>query len=658
MKCSLLALLILASVFPKAVAAEDSVTLTSPNGDVVLHVETDGELKYSVSHKGAVLMEPSEIGMELLDGRKLGEKAALEKADTRKVDEKIDVPVPARRKEIRDHCSELTLRFKGDYSVIFRAYDDGVAYRFQTDFKEPITVKNELARFRLPADATVYYAAVVPRDKVDHFHTSFEESYTIKPLKEIPAEALIFSPTLVAPKNGPKVVVTESDLEDYPGMFLQAANGALQGVFAPYPAEEKKSDAEYAGLIVTKRADYIAKTNGKRTFPWRVMVIAEKDSELPNNDLVYKLAAPNRIGDTSWIKPGQSTEEWIIGIRLFNVPFKAGVNTASYKYYIDFAARFGLERIMMDAGWSDPLDLFKIKPELDMDEIARYAKEKGVGLSMWTLSYTLDRQLEPALKQFKKWGVTFIMTDFMDRDDQKMVQFYDRVARACAEAKLMVMFHGAYKSAGFERTYPNAITREGVLGSEFNLWTDKANPDHDLLIPFIRMVAGPMDYEPGLLKNASKSDFRTISGAVMSQGTRCHQLGMFLVYDSPLQMFSGNPSQGNTEPEFMEFLGSLPTVYDETKILDAKLGEYLVTARSKDSNWYIGGLTNWGGRELKVPLDFLNEGEYVLTLCQDGVNADQTARDYSISTKKVKKGDILTIPLASGGGFAVRLIKE
>jgi alpha-glucosidase len=387
-------------------------------------------------------------------------------------------------------------------------------------------------------------------------------------------------------------------------------------------------------------------------------MIARSDKELPVNDMVYRLSSPARLKDVSWIHPGKCTDEWIIDVNLFNVPFKSGVNTASYKYYIDFAKRFGLDRIMMDAGWSDTKNLFKINPNINMDTIAAYAKEKGVKLSMWTLSMTLDGQLDSALNQFNKWGVDFIMTDFIDRDDQKTVNFYQRIAEACASHKLMIMFHGAYPPKGFNRTYPNDITREGVLGSEYNAWSDKPTPEHNVTLPFTRMLAGPLDYEPGILDNATKAQFKPIWGKVMSQGTRCHQLAMFVVYNNPLQIFSGNPSQGYLEPNFMELLGSLPTTWDTTIVLEAKVGDYIITARKKEEDWFIGGMTDWTGRTFNLKLSFLSAQNYEATMCEDGINADRYAADYSIKTFSVKKDNSIPIQMAPGGGFLIRLKRE
>jgi alpha-glucosidase len=478
-------------------------------------------------------------------------------------------------------------------------------------------------------------------------------------LDSLTQKNLCFTPVLVAPVEGPKIIITESDLEDYPGMFVNGnGNNSLTGQFAPYPLEEKIAEGEFPQAIVTKRADCIAKTKGTRSFPWRVLLIAATDKELPANDMVYRLASPSRVKDPSWIKPGKGTDEWIIGVNLFNVPFKSGVNTATYKYYIDFAKRFGFDRIMMDAGWSDYKDLFKINPAINMEEIAAYAKEKNIKLSMWTLAMTLAKQLEPALEQFNKWGVDFIMTDFMDRDDQQMVNFFFRIAEACTQHQIMIMYHGAFKPAGFNRTYPNSVTREGVLGSEYNIWSEKATPEHNVLLPFIRMTSGPMDYEPGILDNATVKTFRPIGDKVMALGTRCHQAAMFIVYESPIQIFSGNPSQGLLEPAFMELLGSIPATWDTTVVLDGKVGDYIITARKKGIDWFVGAMTDWTPRELTIDLSFLEEGDYEATLCEDGVNADRYASDYKLTNRKLSKTDSYTLKMAPGGGFILRLQKK
>jgi alpha-glucosidase len=584
----------------------------------------------------------------------INEKWIVSRRKTQKKDESIIPAVAEKRKQIRDHYNQITIDFKNKLSFELRAYDDGFSYRFTSAIKDSLIVEKEIASYSLPEETRFYGAPVKKRDNADIFHTSFEEPYLIKPTDSISDELLFFSPVMIAYPNGFKAVITESDLESYPGMFLRFGKSRiLNGVQAGYPTETKLMPGEFPQEVVTKRADYIARTSGRRTFPWRVMMISTQDSQLPSNDMVYRLGAPSRIADTKWIKPGKGTDEWIIGINLFNVPFKAGLNTATYKYYLDFAKRFGFERIMMDAGWSENTDLLKINPNIDMDEIAAYARAQGISLSMWTLASTLDRQLKPALEQFKKWGVTFVMTDFMDRDDQKMVDFYHRTAKAFAEQQIMIMYHGAFKPAGFSRTWPNAITREGVLGSEYNIWSDKANPEHDLLLPFIRMTAGPMDYEPGILDNARKDTFRPISEKVMSMGTRMHQAAMFVVYESPIQLFSGNPSQGLLEPEFMEMIGSIPTVWDETVVLDGKVGEYIVIARKHGNKWYVGGMTNWTGRSVEVDLSFLGNEEYSTLIATDGINADRYPSDYRIEKGKRFNNGKTKIDMAKGGGFVI-----
>ena len=651
-------LLLLASLFGEAAPRPFQRTITSPNGRIALTVAVTDSTRYAVTYAGQPLVNWSTVAMTLTNGQSVAVGAAVRGSRVRSVRDSIVPPVVTKRRLITDHFTELTLEYKDNHALLFRVYDDGVAYRFRTSFPDSITIRHETARFALVNDPTVYFPAVQKRPDADRYHTSFEELYSIVPLSQMRDTVLAFSPVLIAgAANSPRIVITESDLDDYPGMFLAKEGQALKGVFAPVALAERMTDGEFPQLIVTRRADYIARTGGKRVFPWRVLVIGT-DRTLPETDLVYRLAAPSRLSDVSWVQPGTCTDEWITDINLFNVPFRAGINTATYKFYIDFAKRFGLDRILLDAGWSDYKDLFKINPNLNMAELAAYAKSQGIKLSMWTLCSTLDRQLEPALKQFNDWGVDFIMTDFMDRDDQKTVQFYTRMAEACARHRIMIMFHGAYKSAGFERTWPNAITREGVLGSEFNIWSHKVSPEHDLLLPFIRMVSGPMDYEPGLLENATKAQFKPIAGKVMSQGTRCHQLAMFVVYDSPMPIFSGNPSQAYLEPAFMEFLGTLPAAFDETRVLNAQLGDYIVTARRRGTDWYIGGMTDWTARDLTVSLDFLGPGTFEATLCADGPNADRNPVDYQLTAKSIGAGDPLTVHLAPGGGFVVRLRRK
>ncbi|MEN9702483.1 MAG: hypothetical protein RIR55_1825, partial [Bacteroidota bacterium] len=515
----------------KAANNKDSLIAISPNGQISVRITNSPTLKYSVFYKDQLIINDATIDL-IVDGKpNLAEAAINIKSIHRNtVNTTISVPVSERRKDIHDNYNELTIQFKAPYSIRFRVFNNGVAYQIETAFSDSIFIHNEIANFNFANPTKGWIPLIHKRDDSDIFHTSYEEQYPLSILDSLSENNLAYNPVLLAPDNSPKIAITESDLLDYPGMFLQGTNSkGLKGVFAPYPAEEKTTNELYPETLVTKRENYIAHVKGTRTYPWRILMIAPEDKDLPNNDLVYQLASPNKVDDVSWVQTGKATDEWIININLFNIPFKPGINTATYKYYIDFAKRFGFERIMMDAGWSDIKDLFKITPGINMDTLTAYAKEKGIKISMWTAAVTLNKQLDSALDQFNKWGIDFIMTDFIDRDDQKTVQFYERIAKACAQHKIMIMYHGAYAPKGFNRTYPNAITREGVMGSEYNIWSDKVTPAHDLTLPFTRMLAGSFDYEPGFLNNANKASFRNVEGAPISFGTRCHQLAMFVV---------------------------------------------------------------------------------------------------------------------------------
>ncbi len=639
--------------------ATDKPVLYSPDKTIRVEITlASPQLAYSVYMDGKKILQNCYINLELSKDLRLSTSRRYRILKPVSVNETILAQIPVSRKIIQNIYNEITISFDYHFRLIFRAYNDGIAYRIATSFKDSITVVNETAQFNFTGDAHAWAPVIQKREDVDVFHTSFEELYPYKSLDSLSPGDYMYSPVLVNTTNDIKVAITESDLDDYPGMFLQGkSSNTLQAAFAPYPLEERMVEGDYPEMVVSKRAGFIARTNGTRNFPWRVLIISREDKDLPANDLVYRLAAPTKIKDVSWIHPGKCTDEWIIDINLFNVPFKSGVNTASYKYYIDFAKRFGFDRIMMDAGWSNTKDLFDINPNLDMDTLSAYAKQQGIKLSMWTLSMTLDKQLDSALKQFQKWGVDFIMTDFIDRDDQPTVNFYKRITEACAKAHLMIMFHGAYAPKGFNRTYPNNITREGVLGSEYNAWSDKVTPRHNLTIPFTRMLAGPLDYEPGLLDNATTKQFKPIWGKVMSQTTRCQQLAMFVVYDSPMQIFSGNPSQGLQEPAFMELLGSIPASWDTTIIAGGKVGAYIITARKKNNDWFIGGMAD-SSRDVHINLSFLDKGNYAVTICKDGINADRNAMDYVIEEKTLSANDALDLHIANGGGFLVRLKKK
>jgi alpha-glucosidase len=565
--------------------------------------------------------------------------------------------VKEKRAVVPDVYNELVLGFDNGFELQMRAYDDGIAYRFATSLAGAIKVEGEKASFNPVHGATVIYPRVAERPGADRFHTSFEEPYSTSRVDSLPGDALAFSPVLVLSEGLPTMVITESDLADYPGMFLaRGESSGLKGVFAPYPLEEVVTGGEFKLKQVAKRAGYICKTEGPRTFPWRVVAIAPTDAGLLLNDLVYRLAPDPGFSSFDWIKPGKSTEEWITGLNLYGVDFEAGLNTRTYKYYIDFAERFGFEYVMLDAGWSDVNDLFRINPEMDMEEITGYARQKGIGLILWTQALTIEKQMDEAFRQFRQWGIKIVMTDFIDRDDQVAVKFMHRFAAECAKNEFMCMIHGAPKPAGFSRTYPHMLTREGVLGSEYNIWSSKATPEHDLILPFVRMVAGPMDYEPGILQHAGESQTAKLGfEKVIAQGTRMHQLAMFVIYESPLQLFSGNLSDALREPELMTLLGKVPTQWDETVVIDARFGGYIVEVRRSGSDWYLAAMNNWTPCDFRVPLSFLGTGSYLMESTSDGINAARNPHDYRMETLPVSPGDTLAIRLAPGGGFLARI---
>lgn len=636
-------------------SSQQLFVLYSPDSSLRLEVNTNEKLSYSLFAGSQLLQSSSSVDIKLSNGQQLSNRLAVVKKIYSQHNNIIVVPIPYRKPVIQNNYRQLELVFKQPFSVIFRLYDNGMAYRIGLRFRDSVSITNETALFELDKNVAVWFAHMDKRQNVDRFHTSFEAVYKKEKLAAIADTMLTYSPATISLPNGYLLAISDAGIYDYPGMLLQKKNNALEAVFAPYPKNEQLMEGDFPQYVVTERADYIARTKGTRLLPWRAILVAKNDIELPVNDLLYILGDESQISDPSWIKYGKGTDEWITGINLFNIPFKAGINTNTYKYYIDFAKRFGFDQVMLDAGWSDVKDLFKINPDINMEELVAYANKNNIRLMLWTLCSTLDKQLDSALKQFNKWGIASIMTDFMDRDDQPMVNFYHRIAKACADHKIAVMFHGAYPPKGFNRTWPNAITQEGVLGAEWNIWSELATPEHNVAIAYTRMLAGPLDYEPGLLLNAQKDQFRPIGKNPMSIGTRCHQLAMFVVYDSPLQIFSGNISQGWQEPAFMELLGSIPTVWDETRILQGKIGEYIVTARRKGSDWFVAGLNNSEERDIQLPLDFLAAGSYSITVCKDGVNADNYGSDYVLNETLVNKSVIYDLIMAPGGGFLVKL---
>ncbi len=654
MRCLFVAGLLL-SAFPSI--AGQTLRLQSPNGSVRVTVSVDDRITYSAAMNGRPLIADAPLSLTLKGMPTLGVRPRLRSAVRRPIDEIITPEIPEKFARIHHRGNELELSLAGGYRLLFRAYDNGVAYRWAVDLKRLIVVQSEEVAYPLTdPEARLYIPLISERGDVDHFHTSYEENYTVMPLRDLSPNQTGYLPLLVKFSGGPCMVITEADLDDYPGLYLRGDGaGGLVGVFPAFPLEEKVFGQEFKQKLVTRRADYLAETRGRRAFPWRVALLAERDADLLENTLVYCLAPPCKVNDVGWIRPGKCTDDWTIDTNLYGVPFRAGLNTETYKFYIDFAARFAVSYVMLDAGWSNNDDLFDINPAVDLPAVIAYAEEKGVGLFLWTLAMTVDRQLDRALPQFQAWGIKGIMVDFMDRDDQPMVQFYRRIAEATAEHKLMVLFHGAYKPTGLRREFPNIVTREAVLGHEYNKWSERVTPEHVATLPFIRMTAGPLDFEGGSMLNAQKNDFRAVFNKPMSQGTRIHELALYVIFESPMQYLAGNPSDYLREPEYTQFLADIPTMWHETVALDGAVGEFVLLARRRGAEWYLAAITDWQPRTLEAPLSFLPQGTWRAEIYADGINADRYASDYRVTVRQVSPQDTLTLDLAPAGGCVVKL---
>jgi alpha-glucosidase len=638
-------------------ANRQAVAFTSPSGIIAVTVTAGAELRWSVSVGGEPVLLPSRIALTLDGGRVLGAPATVRAVGARSVDQVLRPVVRVKRAEVRDHFSERRIDFAGDYALIVRAYNDGVAYRFVTKLPGDIEVRAEEASFRFAADHKLYF----PEET--SFLSHQERSYKRIRIGEVGTR--FSSLPAIVETAGPKLAITEADLFDYPGMDLTGGTepNSLKGLFPYYPS--KVEMARDRDEKVVEREPYMAKTRGTREFPWRVLVVAASDTTLVDTDIVYRLASDSRIGDTSWIRPGKVAWDWWNFNNIYGVPFRAGVNTDTYKHYIDFAAENGIEYVILDEGWYKLGDLTTQMPGIDMEAIAAYARQKKVGLVMWVIWKTLDLQMAQALDQFEKWGVKGIKVDFMQREDQWMVNYYERVAREAAKRHLLVDFHGAYKPTGLYRTYPNVVTSEGVLGLEQSKWGDLASPDNAVTFPFMRMMAGPVDYTPGAMMNATRADFKPVFNRPMSQGTRCQQLAMYVVYESPLQMLADSPSNYRREPESLEFLSMVPTVWDETRVLSAAVGEHILVARRSGNAWYVGAMTNWSPRDLDVALSFLGDPSTGLgasgweaDIFRDGPNADRAAVDYAREKRSVGPADRLSIHLAPGGGWVARITRK
>ena len=644
-------------------AAPKSHDLKSPDGKLIVSVNED--LYYTLTHESDLLLDKSNIGMYMTDGAAFGECDKLVKVSYRSVDQTIDARF-YKKAQITDRFNEMTLKFK-EFSVIFRAYDDGMAYRFVSHLKKPYQVMEEVAQFNLPQDWNLWTAYVCQHTETleSQFYNSFENRYAYSPVSQWKTDRMAFLPLMVDASNGKKIVIAEADLLDYPGMYLynHGHDKSLMGRFAPYPKEVKQGGHNNLQMEVQSREKYIAKCDGPQEFPWRIVAVSENDVQMADNDMVYRLSTPSDPAtDWSWVKPGKVAWDWWNDWNIDGVDFQSGINNETYKYYIDFAGANGIEYVILDEGWSvnGKADLFQVVPEIDLEMLVKYASERNVGLILWAGYWAFDRDLEKVCEHYSKMGIKGFKVDFMDRDDQYMVDFHRRAAETAAKYHMMLDFHGTYKPTGLHRTYPNVINYEGVHGLETMKWS-AASVDqvtYDVTIPYIRMMAGQMDYTQGAMRNATRGNYHPVYNEPMSQGTRCRQLAEYVVFESPLNMLCDSPSNYMREQECLEYIAQIPTVWDETNGLCGEVGKYIAMARRSGDVWYVGGMTDWSERTLTLDLNFLPEGEYVMEMYVDGANAHRIARDYKKTLADVPADGQISVHMAPGGGFAMKIYKK
>jgi len=628
--------------------AAQQYDLRSPDGKTQVTGQTGTELTWSVTYGGVTLLKPSPLSLTLAPGRVLGPGGRVAHSTRRSVNQVIRPVVPEKNAVVPDRFAELRLEFRGGWGLVVRAYDDGVAYRFTTSLRDSVTVEAEESRFRFGGN----YAAWFPADSAWMSHQ--EPIYRRVPLDSLPPGVMGLTPLVLEAESGPRLAIMESALEDYPGMHVKVVGEeSVAAVFPPAALEDNTHDVR--NVSVARREPYLARTVGTREYPWRVLAIAPDDRSLLDNQLVYQLAPELRLQDTSWIRPGKVAWDWWNDRNFHGVDFEAGINQRTYQEYVNFAQEYGIPYVILDEGWS-PLDsLTTTVSRMDVAALVRYAEPRGVGIILWALWKPLDDRMDQILDRWQQWGVRGVKVDFMQRDDQAVVRFYWRMAREAAKRHLLVDFHGAYKPGGLRRAYPNVLTREGVRGLEADKWSADVTPDHDVTLPFTRMLAGPIDYTPGAMINAARQEFRPIFSHPMSQGTRAHQMALYVVFESPLQMLADNPQHYRQEPEVTRFIAAVPTTWDETRPLQGKIGDYVAIARRQGDTWWVGALTDWEPRTLSLDLTFLGDRPYQMESYQDGVNAARHGTDYLRDVRQFDARTPLELRLAPGGGWVARL---
>jgi len=639
-------LLLTTASFAQSKTGGKQYTLTSPDGSLSVRILVSNDITYQLTRQGKTLVAPSVVDLKTDQPGVAGRKVA--KAATGKANGVFHPVVWQQSSEVVDRYNSLRLDFKGDLSLEWRVYDNGIAWRWIDKGAGPYKVLDEQATVNMTPDARAWY----PEEK--SFYSHNERKYIRYKAGDIDSGKLASLPALFE-SEGVKLLLTESSLFNYAGMWIHGdGHGGIRATFPHFPKEKKITGDRDERVL--SREDFIAKINGPQEFPWRILMVAPTDKDLLNNQLPMLLGRP-ADGDYSWVRPGKVQWDWWHNNNVYEVDFRSGINNDTYKYYIDFAAKYGIEYVLLDEGWCDTRDLMKQRKDINVQELAAYGRSKGVNILLWTSWLVLDRQLDMALDSFASWGIKGIKVDFMQRDDQEMVNYYEKVARAAAKRKMMVDFHGAYKPTGWVKSYPNIVTSEGVMGNEESKFTTDIDPPHTIDLPFTRMAAGPMDYTPGGMRNVTKKEFFIDYSEPMTMGTRCNQLAMYVVYLSPWQMLCDIPTHYLHEPECMQFLRPVPTVWRKTVPLDAVVGQYVAIARqAPDNSWFIGAMTDWTPRDLTLDLSFLDDGQYTLQYWKDGINADKNAKDFKMGSQPVTKGSKIPVHLAPGGGYVAHIV--
>ncbi|MCC8154129.1 MAG: glycoside hydrolase family 97 protein [Tannerellaceae bacterium] len=625
--------------------AQQKISLTSPNEEIVLSVTVSDRIYYDVSYNKEILLENNSLDLNV-SGTILGKNPKLTGQKKQQVNETLTPVVPFKFSTVQNHYNQLTLSFKGNYKVEFRAFDDGIAYRSITSLPGEIEVMDEGVNLNFPADYLLHL------QQPKQFKTAYEEFYSHENSTEWTGqEHMALLPFLIDTRKGYKILLSESDLSDYPCLFLKGdKENSVTSTFPKVPLEFGEEGDR--SLKILKEADYIAKTSGKRSFPWRYFVITKEDKQLIENTMTYKLATKNVLKNTDWIQPGQVTWEWWNAASPYgpDVDFVAGFNLETCKYYIDFASHYGIPYLIMDEGWAmSTRDPYTPNPKVNVHELIEYGKEKNVGIILW-LTWLVVENNPDVFKTFSEWGVKGVKIDFMDRSDQWMVNYYERVAEEAAKYNILVDYHGSFKPAGLEYKYPHVLSYEGVRGLE---QMGGCPPDNTIYLPFMRNAVGPVDFTPGAMINMQPEVYGARRPNSGSMETRTFQLALFVLFESGLQMLCDNPTLYYRNDECTQFITQVPVTWDETKALVAETGEVVVVAKRKGSKWYIGGITNGTERELSLNLDFLGKNKtFQMTYFEDGINAGRQAMDYRRKNKAVKSTDTLQIKMARNGGFA------